>query len=78
MVSLGGMQVGLTICEDIWHEAPAEAAKAAGAQVLINLNASPFHRMKQAERLARVAGVAKRHTLPILCESGGWSGRIGL
>ena len=66
VVSLGGVQVGLTICEDIWHEAPAEAAKAAGAQVLINLNASPFHRGKQAERIARVAGVAKRHTLPIL------------
>ena len=66
VVSLGGVQFGLTICEDIWHEAPAEAAKAAGAQVLINLNASPFHRGKQAERIARVADVAKRHTLPIL------------
>ena len=66
VVSLGGVQFGLTICEDIWHEAPAEAAKAAGAQVLINLNASPFHRGKQAERIARVADVAKRNTLPIL------------
>ena len=66
VVSLGGIQFGVTICEDIWHEAPAEAAKAAGAQVLINLNASPFHRGKQAERIARVSGMAKRHTMPIL------------
>lgn len=66
VVSLGGMQFGLTICEDIWHDAPAEAAKAAGAQVLINLNASPFHRGKQAERIARVVGMAKRHIMPIL------------
>ena len=66
MVSFGGIRFGLTICEDIWHEAPAAVTKEAGAQVLINLNASPFHRGKKAERIAQVAGVAQRHAIPIL------------
>ncbi|MFO1368481.1 MAG: NAD+ synthase [Marinagarivorans sp.] len=45
-----GCCVALSICEDIWHEQPAAQAKAAGAEVLINLNASPFHRGKQLTR----------------------------
>ena len=48
VISVSGIQFGLTICEDIWHDGPAAKARAAGAQVLINLNASPFHRGKQA------------------------------
>ncbi|MFX4681937.1 nitrilase-related carbon-nitrogen hydrolase, partial [Acinetobacter baumannii] len=35
-----GGRIGLTICEDIWHRAPARAARAAGAELLLNLNAS--------------------------------------
>ena len=66
VVSFGGIQFGLTICEDIWHEAPAAMTKEAGAQVLINLNASPFHRGKQAERIAQIARVAQRYAIPIL------------
>ena len=43
--------VALSICEDIWHEQPAAQAKAAaGAEVLINLNASPFTAAKQLTR----------------------------
>ncbi|HEY6529684.1 MAG TPA: NAD+ synthase [Cellvibrionaceae bacterium] len=45
-----GVCIALTICEDIWHAAPAQQAQAAGAQVLINLNASPFHRGKSHSR----------------------------
>ena len=66
VVSLGGIQFGLTICEDIWHEEPAAKAKQAGAQVLINLNASPFHQGKQAERIAQVTGMAQTQAMPIL------------
>jgi len=39
-------RLGITICEDIWHEGPVEAAAAAGASVIINLNASPYHTKK--------------------------------
>ena len=61
-----GMRIGLTICEDIWHDGPAAAAKAAGAELLINLNASPFHVGKAAERLQVVAARARQVSLPIL------------
>jgi NAD+ synthase (glutamine-hydrolysing) len=66
VVSIHGISVALTICEDIWHDEPVAQAKAAGASVLININASPFHRGKQSERLARVSSCADAHQLPIL------------
>ena len=46
---VSGVQVGLLICEDAWFEGPAQKAKAAGAQVLAVLNASPFHAGKGLE-----------------------------
>ena len=47
-----GLRLGLSVCEDIWQDGPTAAAAAAGAQVLINLNASPFHVGKRVEREA--------------------------
>lgn len=61
-----GHRIGLTICEDIWHQGPAAAAKAAGAGVLLNLNASPFHRGKQEERLATVRARVGETGLPVV------------
>lgn len=52
VVQVAGTPVGVTICEDIWEAGPAAQAKKAGAQILVNLNASPFHRSKVAERRA--------------------------
>jgi NAD+ synthase (glutamine-hydrolysing) len=46
-----GRRIGLCICEDLWGPNPAAAAKAAGAELLININASPFDlRKSQARR----------------------------
>ena len=45
-----GLKVGLLICEDAWFEAPAQNAKDAGAELLVVINASPFHIGKGAER----------------------------
>ena len=45
-----GVRVGLLICEDAWFAQPAQDAKDAGAQLLVVLNASPFHRGKSQER----------------------------
>jgi NAD+ synthase (glutamine-hydrolysing) len=42
--------VGLLICEDAWFDAPAQQARAAGAELLAVINASPFHAGKGAER----------------------------
>ena len=49
-----GVKVGLLICEDAWFQAPARAARDAGAQVLAVLNASPFHAGKSVEREQRM------------------------
>ncbi len=46
----GGLKVGLLICEDAWFEAPAKDAKDAGAELLVVINASPFHVGKGGER----------------------------
>ena len=62
----GGLRFGVTICEDAWFDEPARAAKAAGAQVLCVLNASPFHLGKVEEREARMAERARDVALPLL------------
>jgi len=46
-----GTAFGVNICEDSWFHYAPECAQAAGAQVLLVLNASPFHLGKQAQRL---------------------------
>jgi NAD+ synthase (glutamine-hydrolysing) len=51
VVSVAGTPVGVTVCEDLWGEGgPVDEAAAAGAQVVLNLNASPYSRGKWAER----------------------------
>jgi NAD+ synthase (glutamine-hydrolysing) len=51
--SMGGTHCGVTICEDIWTEAgPPMAQAAGGAEVLLNINGSPFHFGKTCERLS--------------------------
>jgi len=50
VVTIKGVAVALTICEDIWFREPALRAAAAGAELLLNLNASPFHTGKSPER----------------------------
>ena len=61
-----GVRFGLNICEDAWFDEPGQAAKAAGAQVLCVLNASPFHLGKLAEREARMAERARALQMPLL------------
>ncbi len=50
VVAIDGVQVGITICEDVWHPGPVAQATAAGARLILNLNASPFHINKGRER----------------------------
>ncbi len=51
VVSLGDTRLGLTICEDIWYgSGPAEDESLAGAELILNLSASPYHLGKPAER----------------------------
>lgn len=60
------MRVGLLICEDAWFDAPAADAKAAGADVLAVINASPFHAGKGGEREATMRERALATGLPLV------------
>ena len=62
----GGTRFGVLICEDAWFDEPAELAKAAGADVLCVINASPFHLGKPGEREAQMAHRARATGLPLL------------
>ncbi len=50
VVELRGLRCGLAICADVWEYGAAEAAAMAGAELMLTLNASPFHMNKQARR----------------------------
>lgn len=50
VVEFGGVRLGIAICEDIWFERVPRATRAAGAELLIVPNASPWRRSIQAER----------------------------
>ena len=61
-----GVRFGVNICADVWERGPAEAARAAGAQVLLALNASPYHMNKQAQRLEVLRARVAETGLPVL------------
>ncbi len=57
---LGGICIGVNICEDIWHEnGPAKVQSMAGAQVIVNINASPYRMGKGTFRENLVSERAK-------------------
>ncbi len=55
VVDIAGVRCGINICADIWEAGAAELAHAAGAELLLVLNASPCHLEKHQERV-RVLG----------------------
>jgi len=65
VVAVAGVKVGILICEDIWEDAPAQAAVAAGAEALCVLNASPFSYDKQAQRAALLQRQAANNQCPL-------------
>ncbi|MDP8984940.1 MAG: NAD+ synthase [Pseudomonadota bacterium] len=50
VVELNGVKAGVLVCEDVWEPQPAAQARAAGAQVLLVINASPYEVDKQMQR----------------------------
>jgi NAD+ synthase (glutamine-hydrolysing) len=70
--SLGGENLGLATCEDTWFDRipyeidPVEEFVRAGATIVINSSASPWHAGKAAERRSMIANLAKRHRVPIV------------
>jgi NAD+ synthetase len=72
-----GRRIGLTICEDAWNDKevfrhriytadPVGQLISAGADLLINISASPFHMGKREFREAMLAGLARKHRVPLI------------
>ncbi|MDP7280769.1 MAG: NAD+ synthase, partial [Candidatus Poribacteria bacterium] len=62
IISINGIKVGINICEDIWElDGPSEVQRAAGAHIIVNLNASPYELSKQGERLKIVTDLSRRN-----------------
>jgi NAD+ synthase (glutamine-hydrolysing) len=60
VIEIGGVRVGLTICEDIWYPGPPASVEAlSGASLIVNPSASPYHRGKGAQRERMVAERAR-------------------
>ncbi|MDH5730046.1 MAG: NAD+ synthase [Gammaproteobacteria bacterium] len=63
---LNNIRFAISICEDIWSPAVMAAAKQAGAQCMLNLNASPYHLGKNSEREAAVAARIGESPMPVV------------
>jgi NAD+ synthase (glutamine-hydrolysing) len=64
---VGGVRVAVSICEDVWTPTGPIAAQAAGgAELAVNINASPYYAGRIAERAVMLATRAADHSVPIL------------
>lgn len=67
LFEIGGVVVGLTVCEDLWLPGgPGRAQALAGAQVILNLNASPFHVEKSGHRERMISTRAVHDAVPVV------------
>jgi len=64
---LNGVAAGVSVCEDIWMpDGPPTDQAAAGAEILLNLNGSPYHRGKGTERQSMLAERARSVGIPLV------------
>jgi NAD+ synthase (glutamine-hydrolysing) len=64
---LDGALVGVSICEDIWvADGPPAQQAASGARLLLNINASPFHRGKALDRERMIIERAQASSTPVV------------
>lgn len=61
-----GAKLGILICEDVWESGPSLQARDAGADILVTLNASPYHQDKPSERLELLEQRARDVALPVI------------
>lgn len=66
VVELKGYRLGLLICEDLWFDGPVDAVKAAGAEIVLSINASPYNREKPYIRKTLMASHCQRTGLPLV------------
>ena len=61
---INGVRIGVNVCEDIWYaKGPTTVQREAGAELIVNINASPFHAGKGAFRRDMIAARAVDHRL---------------
>ena len=76
-IQIDGLKVGVTICEDIWNDAdfwpkrlynrdPVTELQRDGAQMIVNLSASPWHLGKLKVRRDMMRAVAQKNRLPVV------------
>lgn len=65
-LDIRGVPVGITVCEDLWKEGPVEDCAAAGARLILNLNASPYDIDKQARRKALLERKSRENLVSIV------------
>jgi NAD+ synthase (glutamine-hydrolysing) len=62
VLTIKGVNVGVNVCEDIWYaDGPARLQSLAGAEVIVTINASPYHKSKGRERMKMLAARAKEN-----------------
>ena len=62
--TINGTKVGVNVCEDIWYsKGPATVQRAAGAELIVNINGSPFHAGKRQDRESMLIERATDHGL---------------
>lgn len=66
VLEIGAQKVAFTICEDMWEHEPVLQARAAGAQLMININASPFHMNKLSDRQELLRARSTEGGFPII------------
>lgn len=66
IVEIQNIRIAITICEDLWYPEPMAQAIAAKANLIISINASPFHKEKFLEREAIMTQRVKEGKIPLL------------
>ena len=77
ILTLGNNSVGISVCEDIWNDRdfwnkrryqidPIDTLVKLGADLIVNISASPFTAGKQQVREKMLAGIAKKYRIPIV------------
>ena len=66
VIDVGTIRMSINICEDIWEPENATAAQIAGAEMILNINASPYRIGKRAARLSALRAATAASGLPIV------------
>jgi NAD+ synthase (glutamine-hydrolysing) len=67
VITVKGVNIGVNVCEDIWYaDGPARIQALAGAEVIVAINASPYHKGKGKERQRMLASRAKENNVTVV------------